>query len=124
MGSTVESNKSDAALKQFERALEAVVPSSKKYQEESCFAKSYHAIEQTLARRVQRKVVMDVFNATYGLKTHPARFRKMLHETRSQRKADGNGVKCETCHQPIHTAMEGADDGDSEDAKDDGEVAA
>lgn len=83
MNNTLTINPVDDELIAFERAMDAIVPISKKFKEERCMTKSYAVIEQALVRNVSTKVVLETFNATYGLKTHPARFRKLLHHERN-----------------------------------------
>ena len=97
MNKMFDATHGDTELMAFERAMEAIVPSSKQHKEASCMAKSYLVIEQTLVRNVPLKVVLETFNATYGLKTHPARFRKMLQQERARRKEAGDVVACKHC---------------------------
>lgn len=86
----------DARLSRLERELEAT-DSKKKHHEEGLFGEAYALIEQSLARNVPQKMIIEKFNAVYGLKLHPARFRQMLGEERSRRNQTGDLAKCKTC---------------------------
>ena len=72
-------------LSQFEHDLEELMP-NKTHRNTICFVEAYEVIEMHLERKVAMKTVLEKFNASFGLKVHPARFRQMLEAERTRRK--------------------------------------
>ena len=98
-----------SSLKKLELALqqEVAVGRNKK---EADFKEAYPLIEQHLARKVSQKVLLDKFNAAYGHKLHPPRFRKMLEVERKRRSENDEDAMCAACGQKFHAAGESIDD--------------
>ena len=96
-------------LKKLELALqqEVAVGRNKK---EADFKEAYPVIEQHLASKVSQKVLLEKFNAAYGHKLHPPRFRKMLEAERKRRSESGEDAICTACGQRLHTVGEVVDD--------------
>lgn len=86
----------DARLSKLERELQAT-ESKKKHHEDALFNEAYPLIEQSLARNVPQKTIIEKFNAIYGLRLHPARFRQMLGDERSRRNHTGDVALCKSC---------------------------
>ena len=53
-------------------------------------------IEQALARGVTQRAVMEALERD-GLKLHPAKFKKLLEETRALHSESGEGNRCRSC---------------------------
>ena len=96
-------------LKKLELALEQEVACGKS-KKDADFKEAYPVIEQHLVRKVSQKVLLDTFNAAYGHKLHPPRFRKMLEEERKRRSESGEHAICTACGQRLHTVGEVVDD--------------
>ncbi|WP_374499709.1 hypothetical protein [Pseudoxanthomonas sp.] len=73
------------------------------------FREAYPLIERYLASKVSQKVCLERFNAAYGHKLHPPRFRKMLEEERERRVQGGEDAMCPACGQKLHTIDEAVD---------------
>jgi hypothetical protein len=80
------------------------------------FKEAYPVIEQHLARKVSQKVLLDKFNAAYGHKLHPPRFRKMLEAERKRRSENGEDATCLTCGQQLPKVNADSDDTSSDGA--------
>lgn len=65
------------------------------------FREAYPLIEQHLATNVSQKAAMDIFNAAYGYKLHPPRFRQMLATERERRSEAGELLICIGCGQQL-----------------------
>lgn len=102
-------------LKKLELALQQEATGGR-HKKVADFKEAYPLIEQHLARKVSQKALLDKFNAAYGHKVHPPRFRKMLEEERHRRSESGEDAICIACAQRLHTAPEAVteDSGDSE----------
>lgn len=77
------------------------------------FQEAYPLIAQNLAANVSQKAALDIFNAAYGHKLHPPRFRKMLLDERKRRTEAGELLVCIACNQALpagETATEDAHD--------------
>ena len=98
----------NSPLKKLELALqqELAVGRNKK---EADFKEAYPVIEQHLVRKVSQKVLLDTFNAAYGHKLHPPRFRKMMEEERKRRSESGEHAICTACGQRLHMVGEVVD---------------
>lgn len=83
-------------------------------QKDAHFKEAYPLIEQHLAAKVSQKVVLDTFNAAYGYKLHPPRFRKMLLDERKRRAETGDVVICTACSRPLDSAANATDVTDNE----------
>ena len=102
-------------LKKLELALQQEVAGGKN-KKDADFREAYPLIEQHLASKVSQKVLLGKFNAAYGHKLHPPRFRKMLEAERKRRSENGDDAMCSACGQQLHTVDETIDD-DSSDAE-------
>jgi hypothetical protein len=100
-------------LDEMQRALEQAAAGSNSLTNN--FRKSFHLIEQYLTAKVSQKVVLDIFNAAYGHKLHPPRFRKMLIDERKRRIEAGEAVVCTTCGHPLDLAENAKDAANKED---------
>lgn len=76
-------------FKSLERALEREVACAKPNKLEADFREAYPLLEQSLARKVTRKVVIKNFNAAYGHKLYPPAFRDLLLAERNRRCKSG-----------------------------------
>lgn len=65
------------------------------------FSEAYPVIAQHLAANVSQKAALEVFNAAYGYRLHPPRFRKMLLDERKRRAATGDVTVCTACGQQL-----------------------
>ena len=89
-----------------ERALNEQL-SKGKSQLEREFREAYPILEQHIARKMRKKVLMDQFNAAYKHELNLIQFRKLLKEERARRQADGDAARCPSCSQLLVEAEEG-----------------
>jgi hypothetical protein len=87
-------------LKELELAFQQAAVGGKN-QMSAHFSEAYPTIELHLAANVSQKAALDIFNAAYGYKLHPPRFRKMLFDERKRRAEIGDEVVCTTCGQQL-----------------------
>lgn len=88
------------ALRKMDLALQQVAASGKN-KKEADFREAYPLIEQSIAKKVPFKVVLETFNAAYGYTLHPPRFRKMLLDERKRRAEADDVLHCSTCGQAL-----------------------
>lgn len=96
----VKNKVKDTRLSRFERELEAIEP-KRRHHEDALFSDAYPSIEQSLARKVPQKTIIEKFNAAFGAKLHPVRFRQLLCAERERRAASGDLVMCKACGHSI-----------------------
>lgn len=60
------------------------------------FAALYPSIEEALTRGVTQRAVMDALERD-GFKLHPAKFKKLLEDARTQRNEKGESIHCPHC---------------------------
>jgi hypothetical protein len=99
-------------LKKLEVALQQELAGGKS-KKDADFKEAYPLIEQHLARKVSQKVLLDKFNAAYGHKLHPPRFRMMLEAERRRRAESGEHAMCATCGQKLHAIAADSASGDA-----------
>lgn len=75
------------------------------------FADAYPLLEQYIARRTRKRVLLDEFNAAFGHDVKIPQFRKLLNAERQRRSACGDVAVCSACGTELRTSK--ADD-DSE----------
>lgn len=103
MNSDIEEVKAvENPLKALEVALRAALVNGKN-KIKTDFMEAYLLIEQSLAKKVPFKTVLELFNTTYGHKLYPPRFRKLLLEERQRRAEVGDELVCDTYGQAIST---------------------
>lgn len=90
----------ESPLKILELALQEAAAGGKN-KKQADFNEAYPLIEQHLAKKVPFKVVLEQFNAAYGHKVHPPRFRKMLMDERNRRSMTGEVMVCSACGQQL-----------------------
>lgn len=64
---------------------------------EQDFREAYPILEQHIAKKMRKKVLVDQFNAAYKHELNLIQFRKLLKEERDRRQADGDGTRCQSC---------------------------
>lgn len=92
-----------AALKQ---ALDEQLSKGKSKLEQD-FREAYPILEQHIARKMRKKVLMDQFNAAFQHELNLIQFRKLLKEERARRQAEGDAARCPSCHQLLVGSVEG-----------------
>lgn len=75
------------------------------------FGEAYPLLEQYIAKRTRKRVLMDEFNAAYGHDVKLPQFRKLLNAERQRRAACGDVAVCSACGAELCT---GKADDDSE----------
>ncbi|WP_442682291.1 hypothetical protein ACSBPQ_11600 [Stenotrophomonas sp. JC08] len=91
-----------AALKQ---ALDEQLSKGKSKLEQD-FREAYPILEQHIARKMRKKVLVDQFNAAYKHELNLIQFRKLLKEERARRQADGDAARCTSCGRLLVEAEE------------------
>lgn len=74
---------------------------------EQDFRQAYPILEQHIARKMRKKVLMDQFNAAFQHELNLIQFRKLLKEERARRQAEGDAARCSACHQLLRESVEG-----------------
>lgn len=93
------------ALRKMDLALQQVAASGKN-KKEADFREAYPLIEQSIAKKVPFKVVLETFNAAYGYTLHAPHFRKLLLDERNRRVEAGDVVVCVTCGQKLASSKQ------------------
>ncbi len=66
---------------------------------EQDFREAYPILEEHIARKMRKRVLVDQFNAAYKHELNLIQFRKMLNLERMRRQADGDAARCQSCGQ-------------------------
>ena len=85
-----------------------------KSQLEREFREAYPILEQHIAGKMRKKVLMDQFNAAYQHELNLIQFRKLLKEERVRRQAEGDALRCPSCHQLLVESVQGIAAGTTE----------
>lgn len=83
-----------------ERALSEQI-SKGKSQLEQDFREAYPILEQHIARKMRKKLLMEQFSAAYKHQVTLVQFRKLLSAERERRKAEGDELICTACGQAL-----------------------
>lgn len=94
-------------LERLENALNQVSSSGKSKLERD-FKEAYPLLEQHLARKMRKKLLMEQFNTAYEHEITLIQFRKLLNAERERRKNEGQEVTCASCGNPLHLGMDQA----------------
>ncbi|WP_242876491.1 hypothetical protein [Stenotrophomonas maltophilia] len=97
---------STSPLAVLERALSEQLSKGKSKLEQD-FREAYPILEQHIARKMRKKVLMDQFNAAFQHELNLIQFRKLLKEERARRQAEGDAARCSACHQLLRESVEG-----------------
>ncbi|NCT86548.1 hypothetical protein GXB84_04265 [Stenotrophomonas acidaminiphila] len=73
---------------------------------EQDFRQAYPILEQHIAKKMRKKILVDQFNAAYKHELNLIQFRKLLKEERARRHADGDATRCQSCGQLLVEADE------------------
>ena len=73
---------------------------------EQDFRQAYPVLEQHIAKKMRKKILVDQFNAAYKHELNLIQFRKLLKEERARRHADGDATRCQSCGQLLVEAEE------------------
>ncbi len=73
---------------------------------EQDFREAYPILEEHIARKMRKKVLVDQFNAAYKHELNLIQFRKLLNLERARRHADGDATRCQSCGQLLVEAEE------------------
>lgn len=66
---------------------------------EQDFRQAYPILEQHIAKKMRKKILVEQFNAAYKHDLNLIQFRKLLKEERARRHADGDATRCQSCGQ-------------------------
>jgi len=83
-----------------ERALSEQLSKGKSKLEQD-FREAYPILEQHIARKMRKKLLMEQFNAAYKHQVTLVQFRKLLSAERERRKAEGDELTCTACGQAL-----------------------
>ncbi|WP_422346712.1 hypothetical protein [Stenotrophomonas sp. DR009] len=64
---------------------------------EQDFRQAYPILEQHIAKKMRKKILVDQFNAAYKHELNLIQFRKLLNEERARRHAEGDAARCQSC---------------------------
>ncbi|HDS1575508.1 TPA: hypothetical protein QEL19_001964 [Stenotrophomonas maltophilia] len=64
---------------------------------EQDFRQAYPILEQHIAKKMRKKILVEQFNAAYKHDLTLIQFRKLLKEERSRRHAEGDAARCQSC---------------------------
>lgn len=64
---------------------------------EQDFRQAYPVLEQHIAKKMRKKILVDQFNAAYKHELNLIQFRKLLKEERARRHAEGDAARCQSC---------------------------
>lgn len=73
---------------------------------EQDFREAYPVLEQHIAKKMRKKILVDQFNAAYKHDLNLIQFRKLLKEERSRRHAEGDAARCQGCGHLLVVAEE------------------
>ncbi|WP_295909977.1 hypothetical protein [uncultured Xanthomonas sp.] len=73
---------------------------------EQDFREAYPTLEQHIASKMRKKVLVEKFNAAYKHDLNLIQFRKLLNLERARRQADGDAARCQSCGQLLVEAEE------------------
>lgn len=73
---------------------------------EQDFRQAYPILEQHIAKKMRKKILVEQFNAAYKHDLNLIQFRKLLKEERARRHADGDATRCQSCGQLLVEAEE------------------
>lgn len=73
---------------------------------EQDFRQAYPILEQHIAKKMRKKILVEQFNAAYKHDLNLIQFRKLLKEERFRRHAEGDAARCQSCGQLLVEAEE------------------
>ncbi|MBN4936459.1 hypothetical protein JY409_00025 [Stenotrophomonas maltophilia] len=83
-------------LASLEKALHEQLSKGKTKLEQD-FREAYPVLEQHIAKKMRKKILVEQFNAAYKHDLNLIQFRKLLNEERARRHAEGDAARCQSC---------------------------
>lgn len=96
-------NVSAETLSPLERLQTALTQasSSGKSRLEQDFRQAYPLLEQHIARKMRKKLLMEQFNLAFKHEVSLVQFRKLLSAERARRNAEDDALTCSACGRPL-----------------------